>query len=331
MRVPIRTLVAAALTSLLAINMAQALTVYSSVDEENAKRLLDAFTKATGVKAQMVFLSSGPALSRIEAEKARPQADVWFGAPSENHILAKERGLTEPYVSPNAAALPEQFKDKEGYWYAIYTNPLAFGVRTDILQRRKAPVPASWEDLKNPAYKGLIQMPSPQSSGTAYSVILTLIQQRGEDAAFDYLKAINANIQTYTQSGTAPSGALGVGESPLAIQFTPGFLKLADEGYPVQIVFPSEGVGYEVASMSILKGAKDAADARKLVDWMTSAAGQGALSATKTYFLPVRTDISAGAGVPALDKIKLIAVDSSFAAANKQRLVDRWTKQVLGQ
>jgi iron(III) transport system substrate-binding protein len=279
----------------------------------------------------MVFLSSGPAMSRIEAEKARPQADVWFGAPSENHILAKERGLTEAYVSPNAAAMPEQFKDKDGYWYAIYTNPLAFGVRTDILQRRKAPVPTSWEDLKNPAYKGLIQMPSPQSSGTAYSIILTLIQQRGEDAAFDYLKAINANVQTYTQSGTAPSGALGVGETPLAIQFTPGFLKLADEGYPVQVVFPSEGVGYEVAAMSILKGAQDAADARKLVDWMTSVDGQGALSASKTYFLPVRTGVSAGAGVPSLDKIKLIAVDSSFAAANKQRLVDRWTKQVLGQ
>ncbi len=331
MHIPIRMLVAAAFTSFLAINTAQALTVYSSVDEENAKLLLDAFTKATGVKTQMVFLSSGPAMSRIEAEKARPQADVWFGAPSENHILAKERGLTEPYVSPNAAALPDQFKDKEGYWYAIYTNPLAFGVRTDILQRRKAPVPASWEDLKNPAYKGLIEMPSPQSSGTAYSIILTLIQERGEDAAFDYLKAISPNIQTYTQSGTAPSGALGVGETPLAIQFTPGFLKLADEGYPVQVVFPREGVGYEVAAMSILKGAQDVADAKKLVDWITSAAGQGALSASKTYFLPVRTDVSAGLGVPSLAKIKLIAVDSSFAAANKQRLVDRWTKQVLGQ
>jgi iron(III) transport system substrate-binding protein len=331
MRISIRTLVAAAFAALLGVNAAQALTVYSSVDEENAKRLLDAFAKASGVKVQMVFLSSGPAMSRIEAEKARPQADVWFGAPSENHILARERGLTEPYVSANAAALPDQFKDKEGYWHAIYTNPLAFGVRTDILKRRNAPVPASWEDLRNPAYKGLIQMPSPQSSGTAYSVILTLIQERGEDAAFDYLKAINPNIQTYTQSGTAPSGALGVGETPLAIQFTPGFLKLADEGYPVQVVFPSEGVGYEVASMSILKGAQNLAEAKKLVDWMTSTAGQGALSATKTYFMPVRTDISAGAGVPALDRIQLISVDTDYAAKNKQRLVERWTRQVLGQ
>ena len=308
--------IAAALMTLAAASSAHALTVYSSVDEENAKKLLDAFTKATGVETQMVFLSSGPALSRIEAEKANPQADVWFGAPSENHILAKERGLTEPYASANASALSDEFKDKEGYWHAIYTNPLAVGVRTDILESRKAPVPASWEDLKNPAYKGLIQMPSPQSSGTAYAVILTLIQQRGEDAAFTYLKELNPNIQTYTQSGTAPSGALGVGETPLAIQFTPGFLKLADEGYPVKVVFPSEGVGYEVASMSILKGAKD---------------GQGALSATKTYFLPIRSDVSGGTGVPTLDQIKLVASDPKFAAENKKRLVERWAKDVLGQ
>lgn len=331
MRLPCRTLLAAAFASLLTLSAAHALTVYSSVDEENARRLLDAFGKASGVPVQMVFLSSGPALSRIEAEKARPQADVWFGAPSENHIIARERGLTEPYMTANAAALPAQFKDAEGYWYAIYTNPLAFGVRTDILQRRKAPLPTSWEDLKNPAYKGLIQMPSPQSSGTAYSVILTLISERGEDGAFAFLKAIRPNIQTYTQSGTAPSGALGVGETPLAIQFTPGFLKLADEGYPVQVVFPKEGVGYEVASMSILKGASHAAEARKLVDWMTSREGQAALSATKTYFLPVRPDVSAGTGVPALDTIKLVPEDPAFAAKNKQRLVERWTKEVLGQ
>ena len=327
----LRTVVAAAVVSLLAAGSAHALTVYSSVDEENAKKLLDAFSKATGVEVQMVFLSSGPAMSRIEAEKARPQADVWFGAPSENHILAKERGLTEPYVSANAAALSNEFKDSEGYWHAIYTNPLAIGVRTDILESRNAPVPTSWEDLKNPAYKGLIQMPSPQSSGTAYSMILTLIQERGEDGAFEYLKALNPNIQTYTQSGTAPSGALGVGEAPLAIQFTPGFLKLADEGYPVQVVFPSEGVGYEVASVSILKGAQNLDDAKKLVDWMTSQEGQSALSATKTYFLPIRSDVSGGTGVPSLDKIKLVAFDPQFAAENKQRLVDRWTRDVLGQ
>lgn len=308
-----------------------ALTVYTSVDEENAKHILDAFSGATGVKVDMVFLSSGPALSRIEAEAGNPQADVWFGAPSENHVLAHERDLTQAYTAEGASALPDSFKDPGGFWHAIYTNPLAVGVRTDLLSERGAPVPASWEDLKNPAYKGLIQMPSPQSSGTAYAFVLTMREILGEDAAFDYLKSLGPNIQTYTQSGTAPSGALGLGETPIAIQFSPGFLKLKDEGYPVDVVFPSEGVGYEVAAMSILKGAANIDDAKKLADWITSTDGQEALTTAKTYFLPVRSDVSAGEGVPSLDSMKLISYDPTFASENRERLVDRWAEEVLSQ
>ena len=324
-------LAATAFAALMGAGSAQALVVYSTTEEGSAARLLAAFTADTGVKTEMVFLSSGPALSRIEAEAGRPQADVWFGAPSENHILAKERGLTQPYVSANAGDLGEKFKDGEGFWHAIYTNPLAVGVRTDILEKRGAPVPASWEDLKNEAYKGLIQMPSPQSSGTGYTFLLTLREILGEDEAYAFMAAMHPNVQTYTQSGTAPSGALGVGETPIALQFSPGFLKLVDEGYPVKVVFPTEGVGAEVSAMSILKGAPNPEEAQKFVDWMTSAKGQEQLSATKTYFMPIRSDVSAGEGVPALDTIKLISYDPAFASENRERLVDRWVDEVLSQ
>ncbi len=317
--------------ALLSVGLAQNLVVYTSVDEENAHAILDAFTADTGINVQMVFLSSGPALSRIEAERNRPQADVWFGAPSENHILAKERGLTQAYVSQNAEVLAENFKDAEGFWHAIYTNPLAVGVRTDILESRGAEVPTSWADLLDPSYRGVIQMPSPQASGTAYNVILTLREIMGEEAAFEYMRQLNSNVQTYTQSGTAPSGSLGVGETAVAIQFSPGFLRLIDEGFPVQIVFPSEGVGYEVAAMSILQGATNLEEARQLVDWMTSEAGQQALSAQKTYFMPIRSDVSAGEGVPSLDEINLVEFDPQFASDNRQRLVDLWVEEVLGQ
>jgi iron(III) transport system substrate-binding protein len=322
-----------ALLAALALSFAaaQSLVVYSSVDEENANRILSAFTEATGIQVQMVFLSSGPALSRIEAEAARPQADVWFGAPSENHIDAKSRGLTQPYVSPHADALIGEFKDAEGYWHAIYTNPLAFGVRADVLAERGLEVPRSWADLLNPGYEGLIQMPSPQASGTARAVVFTLIEIMGEDEAFAYMADLNANVQTYTQSGTAPSGALGLGETVIALQFSPGFLKLVDEGFPVEVVFPSEGVGYEVASMSILEGATNLEEAKALVDWMTSVEGQTALAAEKTYFLPIRGDVSAGEGIPSLAEINLVSYDPTFASEQRERLVDRWVEEVLGQ
>lgn len=310
---------------------AKELVVYTSVDEENAQNLLARFTKATGIKVNMVFLSSGPAMSRIEAEKANPQADIWFGAPSENHIVAKQRGLTVPYISKEAAELPEGFKDDEGYWASFYMNPLGFGVLEQELQKGKKPVPASWADLLDPAFKGMIQMPSPQASGTAFAQLMTLIEVMGEDRAFDYFKQLNPNIQTYTQSGTAPSKNLAIGETQIAIQFTPAFLKLLDEGYPVKVVFPAEGVGFEAAAVSILKGAKNEASAKALVDWILSKEGQAAIGEARTYFFPVRTDVSAGEGVPALSDIKLINYDRQKAAADRKRLLDRWVTDVVGK
>jgi iron(III) transport system substrate-binding protein len=310
---------------------AKDLVVYSSVDEENARKILNEFSKTTGIKAQMVFLSTGPALSRMEAEKANPQADVWFGAPNENHIMAKNKGLTQPYVSKNAPAIDVGFKDPQGYWHAFYMNPLGVGILADELSKRGIKAPAAWADMLNPAYKGLIQMPSPQSSGTGLVVIMTLVQVHGEDKAYDLMKRMNPNVQTYTQSGTGPAKSLAIGEAKVAVQFTPAFLQLMDEGYPVKVVFPAEGVGYESPALSVLKGAKNPESARALVDWILTKEGQETLSARKTFFFPVRKDVSAGKGLPKLSEIRLVDYDREALAKNRSRLVDRWVKEVLGK
>ena len=104
-----------------------------------------------------------------------------------------------------------------------------------------------------------------------------------------------------------------------------------DEGYPVKVIFPSEGVGYESPAVSILKGAKNLESAQDLVDWILSKEGQETLSAQKTFFFPVRKDASAGKGLPKLSDIKLIDYDRDALAKNRNRLVDRWVKEVLGK
>jgi iron(III) transport system substrate-binding protein len=310
---------------------AKDLVVYSSVDEENAKKILNEFSNATGVNVQVVFLSAGAALSRIEAEKANPQADIWFGAANENHIMAKNRELSLAYVSKNASAIDTHFRDSEGYWHAFYMNPLGVGVLVDELNKRNIKVPATWQDMLNPAYKGLIQMPSPQSSGTALAMIMTLVQIYGEDKAYEFMKTMNPNVQSYAQSGTGPAKSLAIGEIKIAVQFTPTFLQLMDEGYPVKVIFPAEGVGYESSALSILKGAKNLESAQALVDWVLSKEGQETLGTKKTFFFPVRKDISAGKGIPKLSDIKLIEYDRDALAKNRNHLVDRWVKEVLGK
>jgi len=157
------------------------------------------------------------------------------------------------------------------------------------------------------------------------------VQIYGEDKAYEFMKTMNPNVQTYTQSGTGPAKSLAIGEAKIAVQFTPAFLQLMDEGYPVKVVFPAEGVGYESPALSILKGAKNLESAQALVDWILSKEAQETLSAQKTFFFPVRKDVSAGKGLPKLSDIKLIEYDRDALAKNRNRLVDRWVKEVLGK
>lgn len=309
---------------------APSLVVYSSVDEENARKILGTFSRATGIEVRMTFLSTGPALARLEAERNNPQADVWFGAPSENHVDAKIRGLTQPYQSPGAAALDPRFRDPDNYWVSFYMNPLGVGLNTKVLESRGVKRPASWQDLLNPQLRGLIQMPSPQTSGTAYNMVVTLVQIMGEEKAFAYMKQLHPNIQTYTTSGTAPSRAVAFGEVAVGIQFTPALYQLYFRGYPLITVFPKEGVGFEAPAISIVKGARREAEARRLVDWVISLEGQNTLADQETFFFPVTEKAKRQVGLPSLRLIPLIKYDVDFAGKNRTRLVTRWVNEVLG-
>lgn len=322
-----RVLILSLFLMLVAVTLAN-LVVYSSVDEANARKILNAFVEETGVGVDFVFLSSGPALARIEAEVNNPQADVWFGAPLENHIIAKERGLTQPYKTLSVYGVSPEFYDVEGYYHPIYMNPLGIGINTAVLEQIKASMPVTWEDILSTSLSRMIQYPNPQSSGTAYSLITGLIQIYGEDGAIDYLKKLAPNIQTYTQSGTGPSKAVGPGQVAMGIQFTPAFFQFMEQGYPVKVVFPKEGVPYEVASVSILKGARNLTDAQKLIDWVVSKAGQQQIVNQQTYFYPIRSDVDFGSLQP-LSTIKLLPVDPVLAAENKTRLIERWIDEVL--
>ncbi|MDD8041707.1 MAG: ABC transporter substrate-binding protein [Thermotogota bacterium] len=304
------------------------LVIYSSVDEANARKILNAFSAETWIKLNFVFLSSGPAMARIEAEKNNPQADVWFGAPMENHILAKEKGLTVAYKTLSVYGVNPEFYDVDGFFHAFYMNPLGIGINTQVLAQLKAPMPKTWADLLNAAYRKMIQYPNPQASGTAYSLLTGLIMLFGEDGAIEYLKKLAPNVQTYTQSGTGPSKAVGPGQALMGLQFTPAFFQFKEQGYPVEIVFPEEGVPYESACISILKGNKNIDEAHKLVDWLISKNGQQQIVEQKTYFYPIRNDVDFGSLQP-LSTIKLVTVDGIWAAQEKTRLVERWVKEVL--
>ena len=249
---------------------AQQVNIICSVQAEWCSMLSTVYARTTGVKVNMAMKGSGEALAQLIAERDNPKTDVWFGGTGDPHLQAAELGLSLAYQS---AALPQlhvwaqQQAQQSGYkTVGIYSGPLGFGYNPELLAKKKLPVPKTWADLLKPDYKGEIQVANPASSGTAYTMIATLVQLMGEDAAFDYLKALHPNISQYTRSGVAPIKAVARGEAAISISFVHDGPGEKLNGFPVETLTPSDGTGAEIGSMSLIKGARHLEAAKQFYD-----------------------------------------------------------------
>lgn len=130
-------------------------------------------------------------------------------------------------------------------------------------------MPKSWQDLLDPKFKGEIVVAHPGSSGTAYTMLATLVQLMGEEQAMSYFKQLDGQIRQYTKSGTAPGRMVGSGEVALGITFLHDAIKYQKEGYSdIIISSPNEGTGYEIGAVALLKNAPNSTAAKKFIDWV---------------------------------------------------------------
>ena len=313
---------------------AQQVNLICSVQAEWCSMLSTVYARTTGVKVNMVMKGSGEALAQLIAERDNPKTDVWFGGTGDPHLQAAELGLTLAYQSP---ALPQlhawaqQQAQQSGYkTVGIYSGPLGFGYNPELLAKKKLPVPKTWADLLKPDYKGEIQVANPASSGTAYTMIATLVQLMGEDKAFDYLKALHRNVSQYTRSGTGPIKAVARGETAVSISFVHDGPGEKMQGFAVETLTPSDGTGAEIGSMSLIKGARNLEAAKRFYDWALTPSAQEMAAAAKQFQLPSHTAARVDPRVPDFKKIKFISYDYAKygSSAERRRLIARWEKEV---
>ena len=215
----------------------------------------------------------------------------------------------------------------------FYTSAMGFGFNTEVLKKKKLPEPRCWADLVKPEYKGEIEMSHPATSGTGYTIIAGLVQLMGEDAAFDYLKKLHRNTTAYTRSGQAQAPNVAKGEVAVGISFIFGFDKWRHDKYPVKAVAPCEGTGYEIGGIALVKGARNRANAQRYYDWLMSPAGQAIGAKAGSLQSPANRTFKPDARIPSMDGVKLIQYDFEKygQAAERKRLIDRWTREVESQ
>lgn len=307
------------------------LTVYSPLPESETLLYCSAFRKDTGITVDCIYLPAGEMTARLEQERDNPQASVLLGGSADNYIQLREAGLLEAYQSPELTDVPEAYQDEQGVWNPIYIGTLCFACNTDWFAQTGTPLPTCWDDLLSPALAGQIVMASPKTSGTSYTTLATLVQMRGEDKAWEYLKKLDQNIGEYTISSTDSVKRVSSGDYAVTIVFYHDGRRAVLDGDPVELCKPADGTGYEIGVCALICNAaeEERENARAFLDWITSARGQECYIEVKSCRIPANSTARAADGLPSLDDLKLISYDAEWAGKNRSRLVRYFTENIL--
>jgi iron(III) transport system substrate-binding protein len=311
----------------------QRVNLLCSPDLAWCEALGPAFTAATGIDLEFIRISSQDALARVRAEAANPVFDAWFGGTGDPHLVAAREGLTEPYIPSSwDEIIPSLRAQVSDTYIPLYAGALGFSINEDVLAAEGLPTPTTWQALADPMYKGLIAMPDPNSSGTGYTIIATLVQIFGEDEAFALLEGIHQNIAQYTSSGSAPGQLAGRGEVAIAVQFMHDGVKFAAQGFPLVTLAPEEGTGYEIGGLTLIKNAPNREAAIAFIEWaLTPEAQLLAAAEGDSYQIQSNRNTPVADLAPDLDSINLIDYDfDRFGTpAVREELVGRWTNEIF--
>ncbi len=330
-------LAVAATATVLGAQQAKAKTdllVYTAVEADELKKFKKAFEgDYLDVNIKWVRDSTGIITSKLLAEKDNPKADIVWGVAATSLLLLSNYDYFQGYAPKGLDKLSKKYYDT--------TNPapLWVGQRAWIAsicfntvegEKYKLPVPTSWDDLTKPVYKGHVIMPNPNSSGTGFLDVSSWIQLKGEDAAWKYMDALHENIARYTHSGSKPCKLAAKGEIPIGVSFAYRGAKSKNAGAPLEVIAPSEGVGWDLESFGIVKNTKNLKAAQALADWSVSKKAQEiyneeyAVVAMPGIAKPVKN-------FPPGIEDKMIKNDFKWAASNRIRILDEWRKRYDGK
>ena len=246
------------------------LTVYTAVEAEDLTKYAAMFNEDhPDITINWVRDSTGIVTAKLLAEKDNPQADVIWGLAATSLLLFKGEGMLEAYAPAGVENLDSKFVDSSSppYWTGMDAWVASVCYNTVEGEKNGVPAPASWKDLTDPVYEGHVIMPNPNSSGTGFLDVSSWLQIFGEEGGWEYMDALHNNISRYTHSGSAPCKLAASGETTIGVSFAFRGAKSKGDGAPIEIIVPTEGVGWDMEASAIVAGTDNMADAQTLIDW----------------------------------------------------------------
>jgi iron(III) transport system substrate-binding protein len=324
---------AAAALALLASGPASAqktqLLVYTALEPDQLKPYEEGFAKVVNdVELNWVRDSTGIITAKLLAEKANPQADVVWGLAATSLVRFETDGMLQPYAPSGLAAIKASYRDAKNppYWFGMDVWGATVCFNTVEAAKMGLPKPETWQDLTKPIYKGKIVMPNPASSGTGYLDVTSWLQMFGEQGGWKFMDGLYENIAQYTHSGSKPCVLAGNGEFPIGISFEFRANSIKAKGGPIDLVFPKEGLGWDLEAFGIMKNTKKLEAAKKLADFAASKAAMDLYA--KSYAIVAIPGVATPLpNIPADYETRLVKNDFAWAANNRDKILAEWTKR----
>ena len=306
------------------------LTVYSP----HGKDLLEFYetgfeTAHPTVDVQWVDMGSQEVLDRLRAEKANPQADLWFGAPAEIFARAASEGLLDPYAPTWADKVPADARDAKDLWYGTYLTPEVIAYNTHAVT--EADAPKDWDAVLDPRWKGKVLIRDPIASGSMRAIFGAIlarsIAQTGNTAAgWEWLRRLDGNTKEYVLNPALLYQKLGREEGTITLYNMPDIATLeARTKTPVGYIIPSSGTPLLVDAIAIVHGGKHPEVAKQFYEYVTTLP---ALSDAAMKFLriPARTDLPNDSLPPIVKRARLEVKPMPGDQRLMQDSLDTWMK-----
>lgn len=236
---------------------------------ESYKELFDKFTSETGIKTEMLSMSSGEVLSKLRAEGNKSSADLWFGGGIDAFMAAKDDGLLKKVDFKDANRIDSRYKDKDNYYFSKGLTIVGFLLNNKIMKSKNLPYRETWDDLTDPIYKGEIIMSNPAISGTNYAALNGLLQTKKSEG-WDYFTALNNNIAYYSRRGADPKNKVIADEFAIGITYLDGTIDALLDDYDVTIVYPEDGIPYIPDGVAVFNNSDNGEGAAKFIEWLYS-------------------------------------------------------------